>query len=572
MVQIAALSIAVTAALFPLVMAKNCTPGLNYCGSTLQRIAQENNYDHQIKEQLRYHGKELNEKNIRQSLFYCTGGPDGEIFFRRVCDDGSDDYCANNGPGNTGFAAASQHVDVAIVGGGLSGLSAARDLAAAGKTFTILEARSRVGGRVLNAKTGSSGVQEVGAEYVGPTQDRVLALAASLGLKTYKTFDDGNTTVLRNGSVTSFLPDPATGGLLPLSPEASAQVMPVIEELSKLAAEIPVNSPWDHPSAEEWDRMTCDSYLRSRLNNSDALFVFDLIFDAVLSTTASEPSLLYWLSYIASAGNSTMPGSLGRLLTTSDGAQERRIVGGTALLATKLAERLGLKNIRLNAPVHRIVQSNKTYTVYWDDKALTADYVVIAMSPPLAGRITHEPALPARRDQLTQRMPMSSIGKAIAIYPKPFWRKQGVNGQALGDSGITRATFDNSPSDGSYGAIMGFIGADSMRSSDLLEENKVKELYVADLVKFFGPEAANTTDFILQRWDLEPYSRGGPVAYGPPGLLTKFGPFLRKPFGNIHFAGTETADYWVGYMDGAIRSGERVAQEILRKMPKTRSG
>ncbi|RDA85071.1 hypothetical protein CP532_3130 [Ophiocordyceps camponoti-leonardi (nom. inval.)] len=465
----------------------------------------------------------------------------------------------------TAITAAFQHVDVAIVGGGLSGLSAARNLAAAGKTFTILEARGRVGGRVLNAKTGPSGVQEVGAEYVGPTQDRALSLAASLGLKTYKTYDDGNTTVWRNGSASTFLPDPATGGFLPLKPEASAQVMPVVEELSKLAAEIAVNSPWDHPSAEEWDSMTCESYLRSRLNDTDALFVFDLIFEAVLSTTPSEPSLLYWLSYIASAGNATMPGSLSRLLTTNDGAQESRIMGGTALMATKLAERLGFKNIRLNAPVHRIVQGDKFTSVYWNDKMLTADSVVIAMPPPLAGRIAYEPALPARRDQLTQRMPMSSIGKAIAIYPKPWWRKDGVNGQALSDSGITRATFDNSPSDGSYGAIMGFIGADSMRSLDLLEEAKVKELFVADLVKYFGPQASNTTDFILQRWDLEPYSRGGPVAYGPPGVLTKFGPFLRKPFGSIHFAGTETADYWVGYMDGAIRSGERVAQEILRK-------
>ncbi|PFH59098.1 hypothetical protein XA68_12813 [Ophiocordyceps unilateralis] len=460
-----------------------------------------------------------------------------------------------------------KHFDVAIVGGGLSGLSAARDLAAAGKTFVVLEARGRVGGRVLNGLVGPVGVQELGAEYIGPTQDRVLALVDSLGLKTYKTFDDGNTTVWRNGSLSNFAPDPATGGFLPLNPEASAQVMPVVEELGKLAAELPIGSPWDHPSAAEWDSMTVESYLRSRLNHSDARFVFELIFEAVLSTTTSEPSLLYWLSYIASAGNSTMPGSLSRLLTTTDGAQERRIVGGTALLATKMADRLGFQNIQLHAPVHKIVQRQKLYSVFWADKMVTADYVVVAMPPPMAGRILYEPPMPARRDQLTQRMPMSSIGKVVAIYPKPWWRKRGVNGQVLSDAGVTRATFDNSPSDGSYGAIMGFIGADEMRRLDQLDEGCVKKLVTKDLVNYFGPQASNVSSFLLQRWDLEPYSRGGPVAYAPPGVLTRFGSSLRQPFGNIHFAGSETADYWIGYMDGAVRSGERVAKEVLDKMP-----
>lgn len=185
------------------------------------------------------------------------------------------------------------------------------------------------------------------------------------------------------------------------------------------------------------------------------------------------------------------------------------------------------------------------------------------MSPPMASRIVYDPLLPAGRDQLTQRMPMGSIAKAIAIYPTPWWRNKGLSGQVVGDTGVVRAAFDNTPANASFGAIMGFLEADEMRALDSKSEEEVKKLVVEDLVTYFGPEAANPTSFLLFRWDLEEFSRGGPVAYGPPGVLTQYGSYLRTPAGNIHFAGTETSPYWTGYMDGAVRSGERAAAEIL---------
>ncbi|KAL5050856.1 hypothetical protein BDW71DRAFT_107486 [Aspergillus fruticulosus] len=454
-------------------------------------------------------------------------------------------------------------VDVAIIGGGLSGLATAKDIAEAGKTFAILEARDRVGGRVLDAHLPNGQVAELGAEFVGPTQDRALVLAAELGLTTYPTYTAGNSILYRNGTVIMYEGDLGTGALPPVAMESQAELVSLILLLDGLASELDVNAPWTHPNAAMWDGMTLKSFVEPRITLQDSLLLFETAIRSILSTETEEPSLLYTLSYIAAAGNQTIPGTITRLIGTQGAAQDSRINGGTQLLATKLAERLGPANIFLNSPVRKIKLNGTRYTVRSDGVQISAKHVVIAMSPPMAGRISYDPILPAGRDQLTQRMAMGAVGKAIAIYPTPWWRQQGLNGQVLSDTGVIRTTFDNTPANESFGAIMGFIEADEMRALDDASETEIKRLVTEDLVRIFGPQAANVSQILVQRWDIEEFSRGGPVAYCPPGVLTKYGPFLRDPADRIHFAGTETSPYWTGYMDGAIRSGERVAAEIL---------
>lgn len=454
----------------------------------------------------------------------------------------------------------SQPFDVAVVGAGLSGLTAARDLINAGKSVVVLEARDRVGGRVLNAHLANGGITELGAEFVGPTQDRVLNMISTLGLKTYDTYNVGNDVLWHNNTRGTYFA--GASGIPPLDVPSLLQAAAVEEALDSMAATIDVSAPWTHPSALDWDGMTFGYWLNSTISLSPARFLLDLFSTSVFSAESEELSFLYVLSYIASAGNETLVGTVERLINTQDAAQAQRVEGGTQLIAIKLAESLGLENIKFNAQVRSITKTSDGYDI-GGNYPVSAKQVVVAMSPPLASRIEYYPILPASRDQLTQRMPMGSIGKAIAIYETPFWRSQNLTGQALSDDGIVRATFDNSPSDASFGALMGFIEADEMRQFDAQSEDAVKAAVLQDYVKYFGPEANNITEFVLQRWDNEQFSRGGPVAYGPPTLLTRFGPALKQPVGGIHFAGTETAPYWTGYMDGAIRSGERVAQEIL---------
>jgi monoamine oxidase len=459
--------------------------------------------------------------------------------------------------------ASTQEVDVAVIGGGLSGLSAAKDIAKAGKTFAILEARDRVGGRVLNAHIFHGEVEELGAEFVGPTQDRVLDLAADLGLPTYSTYTTGKSILYRNGTVTPYDADLGTGGLPPVGSEAQTELATLVAELDRLASELDVNAPWKHANAPTWDGMTLRSFVESRISLPDSVLLFETAIRSILSTELEEPSLLYMLSYIAAAGNQTNTGTIARLIGSHGAAQDSRVNGGTQLLATRLAGRLGEANIFLNSPVREIKLKHDRYIVISDRVQVVAKHVVVAMSPPMAGRIIYDPILPAGRDQLSQRMPMGSIGKAIAIYPNAWWRKLGFNGQVQSDTGVIRATYDNTPASERFGAIMGFIEADEMRALDKVSQAEIERLVTDDLVKYFGAQATNATQILIQRWDLEEFSRGGPVAYCPPGVLTKYGPFLRSPASKIHFAGTESSPYWTGYMDGAIRSGERVAAEIV---------
>lgn len=456
-------------------------------------------------------------------------------------------------------------VDVAVVGGGLSGLAAAKDLVAAGKSVIVLEARNRTGGRVYNAPVEGGGFTEVGAEFVGPTQDRVLALAAHLGLKTFKTYNTGRNVLYYDGKKSTYSSAGPLGAVPPIDAAGLLQAEAAQTALDNMASQINVSAPWTHPQATDWDSQTLQTFLYKIVISKSARFLLELATTSIFSTDSSELSLLYAVSYIAAAGNQTLKGTLERLTDTANGAQESRIVGGTQQLAIKLAKRLG--NVRLNHEVHSIEKSGNQYKVKTTSGTVTASKVIVAMSPPLAARIRYSPLLPAARDQLTQRMPMGAIGKAIAIYKKPFWRDAGLTGQAVSSSGITRATFDSSPSDGSFGAMLGFIEADEMRLLDAAHESYIKEAVKADFVKYFGSQAGNVQSWVIQRWDNEQFSRGGPVAFAPPTVLTKYGRNgLRTPAGGIHFAGTETSDYWVGYMDGAIRSGERVAREVLETL------
>ena len=445
-----------------------------------------------------------------------------------------------------------READVVVVGAGLAGLVAARDVAAQGSTAIVLEARDRVGGRLLNEDIGDGKVVEVGGQWIGPTQHRMAALARSVEVDTYPTYSQGDNVLEFDGGLRRY-----TGTIPRIGPHVLADVAQAMFKLDRLARKVPLDAPWTAPDARRLDSQTLWSWMRRNVYTRGGRALLDLSVEAVWAAEPADLSLLHVLFYIHSAGN------FDALVDTEGGAQQDRFVGGSQRVALRVAERLDPDVVRLGAPVRRIEHSRDGVTVHADGVAARGRRAIVALPPALAGRIAYDPPLPGRRDQLTQRMPQGTVIKTMAVYDEPFWRADGLSGQATSDAGPAKIVFDNSPPDGTPGVLLGFLEGERARRLGALAPDERRRQVVEGLTRLFGPKAARPERFVERSWADEEWTRGCYGCYLPPGGWTSFGDTLRPPIGPIHWAGAETAEVWCGYMDGAVSSGERAAREVV---------
>jgi monoamine oxidase len=285
--------------------------------------------------------------------------------------------------------------------------------------------------------------------------------------------------------------------------------------------------------------------------------LIELGIQAVWAAEPADVSLLHVLFHCHSGG------SFERLLDTEGGAQQDRFVGGSQLVSIKAAKALG-KRVVLGAPARRIVQTSSGVRVECDGGIVaTGKRLIVAMSPSMAGRLRYDPALPALRDQLTQRVPNGSIIKCEAVYDKPFWRDAGLSGQVVSDASPVRVTWDNSPPDGKPGVLLGFIAGAAAREYGRKSAKQRRAAVLNNFATYFGDAALKPKQYHEKNWSDEVWTRGCYTGFMPPGVLLDYGAALREPVGRIHWAGTETSTIWAGYMDGAVRSGKRAAKEAL---------
>ena len=444
-----------------------------------------------------------------------------------------------------------RHADVGIVGAGLAGLMAAHQLVAAGVSVCVLEARDRVGGRTWTRSAVDGTLIDLGGQWIGPTQQRMNQLVAELGVETFKTWDTGNNIQYHDGERRVY------SGAIPTTDRTVAgDVMEAMLALNMMAMQVPTEAPWTAPEAAVWDAQTFATWLDVNVASSGARALLELAIQAVFSAEPRDLSLLHVLFYTRSAGG------LMDLVGVTGGAQETRFTTGAQTIANRMAEALG-ERVVLNAPVHTITQDAGGARIVADGFTLTCDHVIVALPPTLAGRLRYQPGLPGLRDQLTQRMPMGTVIKVHCIYPTPFWRDDGLTGQASSNTGVMRVTFDNSPQDGGRGVLLGFIEGDEGRIWGQRSPQERRAAVLECLVRYFGERAGQPLDYIEQSWAEEEYTRGCYAGYMPPGVWSMYGTALRAPIGRIHWAGTETATIWNGYMEGAVQSGERAAAEIV---------
>jgi monoamine oxidase len=444
-------------------------------------------------------------------------------------------------------------VDVVVVGAGLAGLSAARALREAGRSVAVLEARDRVGGRTLDHGIGDGKVVEVGGQWVGPTQHRLLALANDLGIETFPTYNVGENLVALGERKQRY-----RGAIPRINPLVLLEVGQARFRLDRMARTVPLEAPWDAPRAAAWDGQTYWSWIRRNVGSPAARELFRIGTEAVWACEPEDVSFLHILFYTHSAGG------FDDLIGTDGGAQQDRFVGGSQRLALALAERLG-DAVRLSSPVRALVWDDDGATVVFDGGSLRAGAVVVAIPPALTSRLRYDPPLPGLRDQLTQRMPQGAVIKCMAIYDEPFWRREGLTGQALSDRGPARITFDNSPPDGMPGVLLGFLEGRYARQLGELSPDERRERVIEGFADLFGPRAARPEGYVERAWAEEEWTRGCYGCYFTPGGWTGYGRALRAPIGPIHWAGAETATVWNGYMDGAVQSGEQAAAAVLAR-------
>jgi monoamine oxidase len=456
---------------------------------------------------------------------------------------GASTACARQGGDDVDTA------DVIVVGAGLSGLCTARELVRQGKDTLVLEARDRVGGRMVRKSVMDGGWIDLGGQWIGPTQTNILSLAQSLGVKHFDSYATGRTVVSYNGASSAIdggFPPETT--LPPLPTSEIAEANRVWAQFRSLAATANVERPWLTPDSAALDAQTVTSWLTTATGSDFARFCVSYW---VLNEEGADPgatSMLFALASYAAGPEEEQP-------------EQWLFDGAAGQIPERMADELG-ERIVLEQPVLRIAQDTHGATVTTSDGDYRAEFVVVAIPPYLAGAIDYNPSLPASRMQFTQRAPMGSVIKYAAIYPTTWWRTKGLSGATVSDGNVL-LTADSSPPNGKPGILTGFvIGPAAIRLANQSEDAR-KRIVISDLVAYFGDEAMRPVQFFEMNWPGEKWTGGAYNAVLAPNTLTTYGPAMAESVGRIHWAGTEMSPKWTGYFEGAVQAGYAAAHAVL---------
>lgn len=445
--------------------------------------------------------------------------------------------------------------EVAVVGAGIAGLTAASTLAKEGTDVVVLEARDRVGGRTWNIEIGGE-ANELGGQWVAPYQSAMHSMLEELGIELFPSYREGEHVFVDAAGKTHRY----AGHDSPLGSASERAFEAADSKLDALAKELDPEAPWVHPDARRLDEVTFESWLQREVGDELARDLLrSWLAGGFLAKPAHTFSLLQGLWMIAGAGGTFE-------LFEPDQCLAYRVVGGSQLIALRLAERLG-DRVLLEAPARDIRWSDEGVEVEAEGThqgtQVKAGAAIVAIPPNMTTAIRFHPMLPAWRQRLGQNLSQGSINKILAVYEQPFWRQDGLSGQGFAPYELVRELYDNSPPSASAGVLTTFLAGENAERAGRLSAADRRAEVLESMAKYVGPQALEPVDFIETDWSGQEWTRG---AYGTsfgPGGLTRFGEDLRRPVGPIHWACTDIAGVGHIHMEGATRSGERAARACL---------
>ena len=462
-------------------------------------------------------------------------------------------------------------VDVVVVGAGLSGLIAARRLQAQGLKVRVLEARSRIGGRMVSTTTASGAVVDLGGQWGGASHHRFAALLDELAIARYASHYTGDGVLHWQGqrrraplaeqfsdSLLFFQPN-----ALDLPTEELAATRALQQALAALVAQVNPAHPWLTPNAEALDRLTVAEWAAQHTSLPLAQLPLQWLC-RVGGSGGFEPwetSILHlaWTQAVAPQGESP----------------EAWLVRGSAGgVAQRLARDLPAGTVQLGEAVVRIEQQAEGVSVITSDgQSLEGRSAIVAVPPPQRLAIAFDPPLPAAHRALLQRSPMGGMTKILAVYARPFWREQGFNGLGIGNLPALELTADSGPPEGQPAVLASFIAGERAITLGALPAEQRRQQILANLAAYWGPEAAEPLDLVEQSWNSEPFTGGAFTSFLAPGTWTSHarlaagpagGP-APAPHGRVFWAGTEVSPRWPGYFEGAIEAGEQAAAAAALK-------
>jgi putrescine oxidase len=446
--------------------------------------------------------------------------------------------------------------DVIVVGAGVTGLTAAHRLTEAGLDVLVLEARDRVGGRLLTERhpqaDGDDWAEfEVGGQWVSPDQSALLGLIDELGLETFPRYRSGDALYVdRAGAARRFTDD------LPVAGPTAAAIDQLTKTLDGLAAEMDPARPWDHPDAAHLDSVSFRAWLEQHCDDAEARDNVALyVGPAMLTKPAHAFSALQAVLMAASAGSFSN-------LVDADFILDRRVVGGLASVPRALADRLG-DRVRLGADVTLVEWSEDGAVVHVGDEVHAARRVVLAVPPTVVRRIRFSPELPAEHRMAREHQSFGLVVKVQAAYETPFWREEGLSGTGFGPYQLVHEVYDNTPEGESRGFLVAFVSDVNADEVGRLSAAERRERILDSLAAYFGDRARQPLAYHESDWQHQELTGG---AYGTSfdlGALTRYGAVLREPLGALEFGSSDVAGLGFQHVDGAIRVGGELAASIL---------